>query len=1668
MRHILLYLIFVMSVVTITHAQFPAPCDPASARACVGNALTLTVTNGKGAHYVDVNGYRIKDRSQKAMTFEAWIKPERQSGKIQFIAGLWGPASDNNDVWRLYFDQSDNLVFEINGDGTKLGSNDNTIVRSPASNLYGKWSHVAAQFDGNTGSVYLYVDAVLLGTARNPTYPAQYLRPPEKQDLPLQIGSTNGLSDNENLYRTFKGQIDEVRYWNRILPLIEIECERFKTRAGNEAGLIFYYRCNESNSIFTLCDATGKGYTGNMRSGASCQASNRDFPQTLISSLLQIDEEVRCEVSRTWNFTITDTTLCGNNISLRIEGPDQAAFKVDRNSANLTSKTPTSFTLTFNSSLVGVLNATLKIRSTNGCGKEIVIPLKVTRSTELSTTTRYINYDTLFIGCANQLYKDQVVSICNSSDKLGQSRNVTVSGITATNPAVFYAVNTTFPLVIPPGQCRDITIRFSSISATAIEYLDNIIINSDDKCPGGLSVAVRGVVRETIQLTSPSNAKVIIDSMKFGTYCVEQLSNPAYYVWRNSTERKIYIDSIIVPDGFQHTKIRFPFTIEPNRGYQFNVVRFFPKRQGQFRDSIVFKCRLEGSTCDLIRKIYVTGYGYEADVNFTTTTANAGSCIVGQEKTFTVDVTNKAPDPIRASFYFEKGEAFFDITPKNANIPSGGTITLTITFRPYLDSLYTDKLCVFEQRCFSTSCIPLTGKGILETFKFEPAVMRTENVIGCGEAYDTLWVKNITAQSQDLSLINLSNPSGRYTVEYPKPLPNNLTLPPNGEQMFIFKYVPNDTISDRTDPAFLRFTSNDFEWSAPMLGTSANPRLYVTPISVFGSVEVNDIKRDTVTIENISAVPVRVDRMSVPPGFTILWQNKPWGTVLKPRDSILVEVEFAPKAEQSYTSNFTVSSDSICKTSRTGKFDAKGVIYRLQAPNTFVHWGYVRPCDCIIREVPLINESEVHEMRITSLVFDTTGIKDGTPDFWTWTSSYSPSGTLPIIIPPDTRDTLRLKFCPRTPAEDQFVECAAKMKFTASGAGWQEDYQTDLYGKRALLYKPLPTFIRFAPTRVDTLSTPRTVTVSIPPRTLNPNQETVTIDSVTFEPEERVFTYKDSKNRPFPIKIEPGDTLRIRVDFKPRAPRDYSARLRLHTSTPCTDIDTTVFVTGDAFAPAFGLDFAFDTARVQIDTFTIPSCDTLRIPVWSSRNVPADLVDIFLRIGHDTSKLRYIGAESPYLATVCNSSYPPNVLNTPGPFSGTSLVCKNFCKVDSLSPFVFAKFISKTNNRSNTVVTVDSIKFDTEESIRFNIVAGNDIGRVIVEKTDIRILNPLINFDSVRVLDCRDTTISVLNTGDMPVIIDTLPILPPNVSIVATSRPKDIPVAPGDTMTFTVRYCPKRSDSIVSKIEARSADPCTVLDSVLTQGRGYAPDMYVLFSVDSTFSKVDTIYGSFTDTVTVPLYVEKDISVTYRGTTHWMKSLSFTTTLFHNPTALKYIGYDIPLASKVNATPDSITIVFEKLDTLSAGKIGEVTFVVVVPDTTISSMSVKTYDFRTDSLQFIDVFPVGTAANCKVGGLCGLTTLKFIGLKPELQQNSPNPFATQTSIGFTVQEKAPVSLKVYDTQGNVVYQVLDGSKVYSSGTYEVNLDATLLDSGIYFYELQSGVFRQTKMLVVAK
>ena len=93
-----------------------------------------------------------------------------------------------------------------------------------------------------------------------------------------------------------------------------------------------------------------------------------------------------------------------------------------------------------------------------------------------------------------------------------------------------------------------------------------------------------------------------------------------------------------------------------------------------------------------------------------------------------------------------------------------------------------------------------------------------------------------------------------------------------------------------------------------------------------------------------------------------------------------------------------------------------------------------------------------------------------------------------------------------------------------------------------------------------------------------------------------------------------------------------------------------------------------------------------------------------------------------------------------------------------------------------------------------------------------------------------------------------------------------------------------------------------------------------------------------------------------------------------------------------------------------------------------------------------------------------------------LLQNYPNPFNPETWIPYQLSEDASVSISIYDTTGKLVRTLSLGFQ--SSGFYNSRERAAYWDgrnalgervaSGIYFYQLTTPSFQQTRRLVILK
>ena len=102
------------------------------------------------------------------------------------------------------------------------------------------------------------------------------------------------------------------------------------------------------------------------------------------------------------------------------------------------------------------------------------------------------------------------------------------------------------------------------------------------------------------------------------------------------------------------------------------------------------------------------------------------------------------------------------------------------------------------------------------------------------------------------------------------------------------------------------------------------------------------------------------------------------------------------------------------------------------------------------------------------------------------------------------------------------------------------------------------------------------------------------------------------------------------------------------------------------------------------------------------------------------------------------------------------------------------------------------------------------------------------------------------------------------------------------------------------------------------------------------------------------------------------------------------------------------------------------------------------------------------------------TIMRVVGLDgqdPEefaLNQNYPNPFNPTTKIVYALSENSEVSLKIFDTRGAVVTELVN--KYQQAGNYHLFLypENYQMTNGVYFYQLHAGEFLEVRKMIYLK
>ena len=106
-----------------------------------------------------------------------------------------------------------------------------------------------------------------------------------------------------------------------------------------------------------------------------------------------------------------------------------------------------------------------------------------------------------------------------------------------------------------------------------------------------------------------------------------------------------------------------------------------------------------------------------------------------------------------------------------------------------------------------------------------------------------------------------------------------------------------------------------------------------------------------------------------------------------------------------------------------------------------------------------------------------------------------------------------------------------------------------------------------------------------------------------------------------------------------------------------------------------------------------------------------------------------------------------------------------------------------------------------------------------------------------------------------------------------------------------------------------------------------------------------------------------------------------------------------------------------------------------------------------------DVYYGRTVAATDAGALASAS------VTPRLR-SSPNPFRGATTILYDLPAAAFVTLRVYDALGREVATLVEG--VQPAGSHGARFDGRSLASGVYFYQMRTGTFRDTEKVLLLK
>jgi Abnormal spindle-like microcephaly-assoc'd, ASPM-SPD-2-Hydin len=747
-----------------------------------------------------------------------------------------------------------------------------------------------------------------------------------------------------------------------------------------------------------------------------------------------------------------------------------------------------------------------------------------TTTPQLTVNPTGLSFDNLTVGSS----ANQTVTLTSTGTAPVQVTAAAISG------AGFTLSGASFPVTLNPKQAITLAVQFKPTAVGAVS--GNLTISSNSAANPTAGVSLNGT--GTSAATSSPQLTVNPGSLTFEDVTVGSTSTQPVTLTSTGTE-PVEITSAAVTGGtsFTISGASFPLTLDPKQTITLQV-HFTPKKTGIATGTLEIR---SNSSTSSMAAVGLSGTGTTETTP--TLTVNPGSLsfgnvTVGSSATQSVTLASTGTAPVQVTTATISGAGF---TVSGASFPvtlnPKQTVTLTVQFKPTTSGAASGKLAIVSNSSVNpTAAISLSGTGTTEaepTLTVNPGSLSFGNVTVGSSATQSVALAStgaapvkVTAAAISGTGFTVSGASFPVTLSPKQVVTLNVQFRPTASGAALGKLtLSSDSSSSSTATISLTGTGTE----------STTPTLTVNPASLsFGNVSVGSSATQAVTLASTGTAPVQVNATAISgAGFTVSGASFP--VTLNPKQAVTLAVQFKPTTSGAATGRLTINSNS--STNPTAAVALAGTGTTAATPTLTVNLASLSFGDVTVgssaTQSVILTSTGTGPVQVNTAAISGTGFTVSGANF-------------PVTLNPKQAVTLTVQFKPTTAG-------AVSGKLTInSNSSTNPTAVVSLSGTGASTTPQLTlgsSSLSFGNVTVDSSSTQSVTLASSGTGPLTINAATVSGTGFTVS------------GAPFPVTLNPKQSVTLTVQFKPAATGAFTGKLTV-TSNSSTNPTATVSLSG--------------------------------------------------------------------------------------------------------------------------------------------------------------------------------------------------------------------------------------------------------------------------------------------------------------------------------------------------------------------------------------------------------------------------------------------------------------------------------------------------------------------------